>query len=829
MEKRLSLFLLLTLVFISVFSISQSIFPVINDTAIAAASPELMKIVPEMALRHPRRGHSLTLIGDKIWVTGARAYYSHFTKWGQSGFEKFVDFPNVEIIDLSTNKVTYTKIMTGRAYYKSVAFTVPDNPTTIYLAAANCMAKLDTQKMTFQEVKDFGEKGERTKATWGRMTIKGKMYVVVVSEDKKISFFDPTVEKFVKVDGVVTEMPVAGVGGGVIDNKLYLFGGNKSGDDSGGNQAWVFDPNANPGAQLESLPDLPIALAYPSGAIFEGKIYLFGGASEGDMIKTIFEYDPATKKYVRRSDLPHAFNNGAVLVLGDMVYLSYGYSWGTEAEGKLGFRIHPEYTVAYQPKLDTTEKPLAAKESVTGKNMNLALTLPDADKLTGDKQTVAISWMASTSSDKGAVYYRQKGAAKFHQVAATGTSYAQALNEARHYTAILKDLNPFTYYEYYAVSEGKEPIKSPTYTFRTQPKVPGKYQVFVYGDSKSEYNITNELNGEILKRVKEGLAKKSQPTPTFLIQLGDFGAYGAFNEYEAWFNYSFKGNAYSKELVATFPFLAVHGNHENLLPSFFYSFENPKKSMQGWPDLNNKGNEEKWFSFNYGPVHYAVITTGTYLTEAWYTKTQLDWLKADLAQAKKLKEAGKIKWVIVMCHHSIFTSGEHFIDLDAWGVHEPGSYVDVIESSGTVDICLTAHDHNYERSKNIRGYRWVKKDGKATYVKLPDAYAESASARFGEATKGKGTIYIVFGGAGAAQRSMEERKNLGDSSWIAARKPEPDRGEKAETAPAFHYGVLTISDKEIKVEVFEKDISYLPEYKGADDTFEGLLDRVTIR
>lgn len=51
----------------------------------------------------------------------------------------------------------------------------------------------------------------------------------------------------------------------------------------------------------------------------------------------------------------------------------------------------------------------------------------------------------------------------------------------------------------------------------------------------------------------------------------------------------------------------------------------------------------------------------------------------------------------------------------------------------------------------------------------------------------------------------------------------------AVTAPAFRYGVFTVSEKEIQVEVIDKDISYLPEYKNADDSFEGLLDRVTIR
>ncbi len=828
MKKRLSLFLLLAWVFISFFSIHPSVLPVVSDTAIAASDSGIMKIVPELALKHPRRGHSLTLMGDKMWVTGGKAYYSHFGKWGQGNFEKFTTNPNVEVIDLTTGKVTYTKIATGDPYYKSVAFTVPGNTTTIYLAAANRMAKLDTQKMTFEEVKDFGEKGERTKASWGLMIIKGKTYVVIISEDKGISFFDPTVEKFVKIDGVQSKLPVAGAAGGIIDNKFYLFGGNSVGDDVGGKGAWVFDPNAAPDAQLKPIAELPVSLAFPNSAVFNGKVYIFGGASDGDMIKTVFQYDPATNTYIRKTDLPQSFNNGGVVARGDVIYLSYGYSWGTEAEGKLGFRTHPEYTVVYQPKLDTAAQALAAKESVSGKNMNLNISFPDPDKITGPSQTVAINWLASTSSDKGAVYYRQKGSKQFKTVAATGISYPQSLSEGRSYSAILTNLKPVTEYEYYAVSEGKEQVKSPVYTFKTQPRDPKRYQLFVFGDSKSEYNITNELNGDILKRVKAGLKGGKYP-PAFLVQLGDFGGYGAFNEYEAWFNYTFKGNAYTKELVASFPFLAVHGNHENNLPLFYNSFENPKSSMKGWPDLNNKGYEERWYSFNYGPVHYAVINTGTYLSEEWYTKTQLEWLKADLAYAKKQKEAGKIKWIIVMCHQAIFTTGDHFKDLNAQGMHDPGSYVDVIESNGAVDLCLTAHDHDYERTKNIKGYRWVKKDGKPGYVKLENAFAEEGSGRFGEATKGKGIIYFVLGGAGAAQRSMFERKNVGDSSWLAARKPEPDRGEKAETEPSFHYGVFTIDEKEIKVEVFEKDISYLPEYKGADDSFEGLLDRITIR
>jgi calcineurin-like phosphoesterase family protein/purple acid phosphatase-like protein len=824
-------FALLTMIFwlcLWLPSGSMPLFPTGGDTALAVTDGSSPTIRPELSLRHPRRGHWLTRIGDKLWVTGGRAYYSHFEKWGQASFEKFTSFPKVEVIDLSSGTVTYTPIDTKEPYFKSVAFTVSDEATTIYLAAANRLAKLDTEKMTLEEIKDFGEKGIRTRAAWGRMTIRGKPYVVIVAEDKSISFFDPGGEAFVKLEGVLAKIPVAGVGGATLDNKLYLFGGNPSGDDTGGRQAWVFDPNAEGKDQLTRIADLPIELSYPSAQAFDGKIYLFGGGSVGDMLRTVIEYEPARDRYVRRSDLPYAFNNAAVAIRGNTIYLSYGYSWGTAAEGKFGSRTHPEYVAAYQPRLDTIERSFGARESIVGDKMDLNLSWPDPDAIHGPRQTVAINWLAATSSDRGAVYYRKKGARTFERVAASGVTFSQGLSEARAYTATLRNLSPSTEYEYYAVSEGKTEVKSPLYPFRSQPRTPKKYQVFLYGDSKSEYNVTNELNGEILARVRDGL-RPEKVHPAFLVHLGDFGSFGAIVEYEAYFNYTFQGKANTREILATFPFLPLHGNHEGLLPSYFNAFALPKASMRGWPALNNAEYEERWYSFNYGSAHYVVITTGAYLAEGWYTKTQLEWLKADLERAKRMKEAGKIRWVVLLSHVPFFTSGEHFADLDANGLLGPGSYLDVIESNGSVDLFLAGHDHDYERTKNIRGYRWVLTDGKPGYVKLDSAFAEETSGRFGKATRGKGTVYLVLGGAGAAQRSMFDTKRIGETSWMAARKPDPDRGEKAETHPAFHYAVLTVSEKELQVEVFEKGLSHLPEYKGADDAFEGLLDRITIQ
>ena len=58
------------------------------------------------------------------------------------------------VIDRSSGKVTYTALGTKEPYDKSVAFTVSEDATTIYLAVANRLARLDTEKLTFEGVLD---------------------------------------------------------------------------------------------------------------------------------------------------------------------------------------------------------------------------------------------------------------------------------------------------------------------------------------------------------------------------------------------------------------------------------------------------------------------------------------------------------------------------------------------------------------------------------------------------------------------------------------------------------------------------------------------------
>ena len=95
MRKNISLFAVLMLVLVSVFSINQL-------TVVAADDQAVMKINDAISLVHPCRSTNLTLVGDKIWVTGGNAYESHFPDYGKGKYAKFSGSPNMQLIDLTT-------------------------------------------------------------------------------------------------------------------------------------------------------------------------------------------------------------------------------------------------------------------------------------------------------------------------------------------------------------------------------------------------------------------------------------------------------------------------------------------------------------------------------------------------------------------------------------------------------------------------------------------------------------------------------------------------------------------------------------------------------
>jgi len=140
-------------------------------------------------------------------------------------------------------------------------------------------------------------------------------------------------------------------------------------------------------------------------------------------------------------------------------------------------------------------------------------------------------------------------------------------------------------------------------------------------------------------------------------------------------------------LLAQVPFFAVPGNHEY-------------ETNQGQPYFDNlylptsPGGGEYYYSFDWGFVHFVAIDSncaiGLSSADRCTFEAQKKWVEQDLA-------ASTAPWKIAFFHHPPWSSGEHGSQLKMRREFSP-----LFEKHG-VDLVLTGHDHDYERTQPMRG------------------------------------------------------------------------------------------------------------------------------
>jgi hypothetical protein len=138
-------------------------------------------------------------------------------------------------------------------------------------------------------------------------------------------------------------------------------------------------------------------------------------------------------------------------------------------------------------------------------------------------------------------------------------------------------------------------------------------------------------------------------------------------------------NVYA-DIFRSIPIFPAAGNHEY-------------RTLRGAPfrtvfALPNGDGDEKWYSYDWGRIHFAVIDT-----EASYSE-QARWLAQDL-------EKSTLPWKIVYMHRPPYSSGYHGSDMKLRRALAP-----VFEKYG-VQLVIAGHDHNYERMKPQNGVAYV--------------------------------------------------------------------------------------------------------------------------
>ena len=199
------------------------------------------------------------------------------------------------------------------------------------------------------------------------------------------------------------------------------------------------------------------------------------------------------------------------------------------------------------------------------------------------------------------------------------------------------------------------------------------------------------------RAVGERMAERHRLNPVDLVLLGGDNIYpdGNLIEVERTFQ-----QPYRELLAAGVPFHAVLGNHDI-------------RTENGDPQVRYRpfGMAGRWYSLRRGPVAFFLIDTNA--NARW--QHQMPWLKNALA-------ASDAPWKVVVGHHPLYSAGLYGDDPVAIARLTP-----LFERHG-VQLYINGHEHNYERTRVIRGTTYLTVGGGGAWLRPVLANARSARA-----------------------------------------------------------------------------------------------------
>jgi hypothetical protein len=303
---------------------------------------------------------------------------------------------------------------------------------------------------------------------------------------------------------------------------------------------------------------------------------------------------------------------------------------------------------------------------------------------------LTITWSNNGTADKiawGYSTYFEKG--EFAAVKRTG--YASGISFFKYVFPTVTASTTI----YYKLYDSQSSTWTAEKTFETAP--PSNSTNFTFcalGDSRA--NVTT-----IWKQVADQAYKKKVALSVYNGDVTSSGNSGS--EYDTWFT---SGEAY---LANNIIYHAL-GNHDSPGAAAFYQniFELPKAN-----------NTNLYYATKYGNAIFITLNS-----ESPGDAAQLSWLKTTLADADK---DPAITWKILSFHKPLFNIGDHAGEMNSYR----SSWWKAFDDYG-VDLILTGHDHNYQRSKPIN----LKTSPSAPVAKYGSG-------------PGEGRCQIICGGAGA--------------------------------------------------------------------------------
>ena len=365
-----------------------------------------------------------------------------------------------------------------------------------------------------------------------------------------------------------------------------------------------------------------------------------------------------------------------------------------------------------------------------------------------------IMWQSDSSEADAVIEYRLVGDEHTQTIGATDKAFTDDGSTTYIYEATLTGLAPNTTYEY-RVGYGTD-RRSDWYSLETAGA--NVYDVLIYADSQSaDYSQWEEI-------VKSSALRN--PRTALYISMGDLVDNGEqAYQWRTWLNSI-------KPLSANVPLATTLGNHE--MYTLDWKMREPYAYLNYFavPPNGNETFNRRYYSFDFGDVHYVVLDTMLYESNHEDNHdthhpdlydVQVQWLRQDLAANTK-------KWTVVLMHRDpfqyAFNRPEASRDV---GFNEEGVLFMPIFDEFNVDLVLSAHLHSYRNRGHVRNFE------------------RDAS----------GPLYILTGIAGDARRPNWKEHPL--DVYVA-----PDRDKN-------NYMTMTVTPNKLIVKAFLPDGTQLDE------------------
>lgn len=393
---------------------------------------------------------------------------------------------------------------------------------------------------------------------------------------------------------------------------------------------------------------------------------------------------------------------------------------------------------------------------------------PGPASAVGAQDSLRLLWLTdATPGDFTVTYQPAGGAPRTAAVARDALVFTQPAQSYLRYSATLANLptdSSFTY----TVRLGDKVVRQASARTRATPGKPTR--VALLGD------MASGKSGQ--QRVVHQMSLLD-PQPHAVVMLGDIiYRSGRASEYRQhfWHTYANPETPSAREgaaLMATVPFHALLGNHDayiGRLTSYddalaaYYFFTAPANGPTegAWSTQLPRSEAATRFrrlagssypalsmhSYDHGDIHFAVIdNSGGGKSD---DPAVARWLEQDL-------RASKARWKVVMMHCPPFqASVAHYTE------QRQRRLAPLLEAC-KVDLVLSGHVHNYQRSKPLRFQPLPgKPEGATSSAYVNGTFRIDEAFDGAKATRPDGVIYIVAGGGGTTLNKTPIKDNLED-------------------------------------------------------------------